>query len=231
MDRKEWDDRYAQAEFVWSAEPSVFVVDEVSGLRPGRALDVVCGEGRNALWLVEQGWDVVAVDYSETAIDKARLIADRSEVSVDWRVGDVTDPAAAGGTFDLVIVAYPLFPNRSWKRSCTASPSGWRPKGPCSCSVTTSTTSNGDTAVPRTGRCCTIRALSHPGSPPCRSTEPTRSSGRCRPISDRARRSTPSWCPTDRARRETEPPGAAPSVRRPTSARRLRTIPTATTAR
>lgn len=105
MDASAWNDRYAQTDLVWSAGPNTFVVDHVDA-RPGRALDVACGEGRNALWLAEQGWEVVGVDFSDVAIDKARRIAERRGVEVDWRVGDVTDPDLVEGTFDLVLVAY-----------------------------------------------------------------------------------------------------------------------------
>lgn len=106
MDSKDWDARYEGADLVWSAGPNAFVVDHVGHLPPGRALDVACGEGRNALWLAERGWDVVGVDFSDVGIDKARRIAEHRGVEVDWRVGDVTDPQVVSDTFDLVLVAY-----------------------------------------------------------------------------------------------------------------------------
>ncbi len=49
MDASHWNDRYATAEYVWKADPNVFLVAETEGL--------ACGEGRNAVWLAEQGWD------------------------------------------------------------------------------------------------------------------------------------------------------------------------------
>ena len=107
MDRHAWDDRYAGTELVWSAGPNQFVEEHARTLTPGRALDVACGEGRNAVWLAEQGWDVVGIDFSAVAIEKARQISSAREVEVDWRVGDVTDPDVLGGdAFDLVVVAY-----------------------------------------------------------------------------------------------------------------------------
>ncbi len=106
MDASDWNDRYGQSDLVWSAGPNAFVVDHVDALPPGRALDVACGEGRNALWLAEHGWDVVAVDFSDVAIDKAGRIAEHRGVEVDWRVGDATDPGVVDGSFDLVLVAY-----------------------------------------------------------------------------------------------------------------------------
>ena len=62
MDREAWNQRYADAELVWSAEANRFLVQEVADLPPGRALDLGAGEGRNAIWLAERGWRVTAVD-------------------------------------------------------------------------------------------------------------------------------------------------------------------------
>jgi SAM-dependent methyltransferase len=105
MRRDAWNQRYAGAELVWSLEPNRFVAHEVADLPPGRALDVACGEGRNAIWLAKRGWDVVAVDFSSVGLDKARRLADAAGVSVAWREADVTvwDPP---GEFDFVVVSY-----------------------------------------------------------------------------------------------------------------------------
>jgi hypothetical protein len=65
MDASHWNERYATAEYVWKADPNVFLVAETEGLPPGRALDLACGEGRNAVWLAEQGWDATGVDFSD----------------------------------------------------------------------------------------------------------------------------------------------------------------------
>ena len=72
MDAAGWDARYAGADLVWSAGPNVWVRELCTPLTPGRALDVAAGEGRNALWLVEQGWTVVAADFSPVGV--ARMI-------------------------------------------------------------------------------------------------------------------------------------------------------------
>jgi len=68
MRPEDWDKRYASAENLWSAKPNRFLVAEVEHLEPGRALDLACGEGQNAIWLATHGWDVTGVDYSEVAI-------------------------------------------------------------------------------------------------------------------------------------------------------------------
>ena len=72
MRREDWDARYAAVENLWAAKPNRFLVAEVEDLEPGRALDLACGEGQNAIWLATLGWRVTGVDYSEVAIAKAR---------------------------------------------------------------------------------------------------------------------------------------------------------------
>lgn len=109
MDATEWDQRYADRPLVWSAGPNQFLTEEVADLAPGRALDLACGEGRNALWLAEQGWQVTGTDFSPVAIDKARQRAERQGLEVAFHVADATDPAP-GGPYDLVIVFYLQLP-------------------------------------------------------------------------------------------------------------------------
>ena len=106
MDSNVWDERYAGDDLVWSAEPNRFLVAEVETLPPGRALDLACGEGRNAVWLAERGWDVTGVDFSKVGLDKARRLADARGVSVHWELADVTEYMPAPESFDLVIVMY-----------------------------------------------------------------------------------------------------------------------------
>jgi SAM-dependent methyltransferase len=106
VDSEVWDERYAGDDLVWSAEPNRFLVAEVEALPPGRALDLACGEGRNAIWLAERGWDVTGVDFSQVGLDKARRLADKRGVSVKWVRTDVTEYASAPESYDLVIVMY-----------------------------------------------------------------------------------------------------------------------------
>jgi len=105
LDRQGWDERYGATELVWGAGPNRFLVDEVTGLKPGTALDVACGEGRNAIWLAQNGWQVVGVDFSAVGLKKARRLAVESGVTVEWTQGDVTtwEPP---NTYDLVVVMY-----------------------------------------------------------------------------------------------------------------------------
>jgi SAM-dependent methyltransferase len=113
MNRDAWNARYAEAEHVehvWGAEPNRFVADELAGLPPGRALDLGCGGGRNALWLAERGWTVEAVDFSDVAIERARSVALERGVDVAYRVGDVLRVPIEPAAWDLVLVAYLQLP-------------------------------------------------------------------------------------------------------------------------
>jgi SAM-dependent methyltransferase len=110
MRREDWDRRYEEKELLWSARPNRFLVREAAGLAPGRALDLACGEGRNAIWLAELGWRVTAVDFSEVAIAKAREWAVRHGANVDFVCADLLDFEPERGAFDLVIVLYLQLP-------------------------------------------------------------------------------------------------------------------------
>ena len=106
MDASGWNERYGQQELVWTAQPNRFLVEELTGATPGRTLDVACGEGRNAVWLAEQGWRVTAVDFSTVGLDKARRLADARGVQVDWVLADVVDYDPPAAAFDLVVILY-----------------------------------------------------------------------------------------------------------------------------
>lgn len=109
VQREDWNRRYGHAELVWSAEPNVFVADQTGHLAPGRALDLACGEGRNAVWLARRGWDVVGADFSPAALATARRVADEAGVAVTWVEADVTTWTAPG-EFDLVVLCYLQLP-------------------------------------------------------------------------------------------------------------------------
>lgn len=106
VDRAGWDRRYAGDELVWSAQPNRFLAAEVAGSPPGRALDLACGEGRNAVWLAERGWDVTAVDFSQVGLDKGARLAEQRDVSVRWELADLHEWTPQKAAFDLVVVLY-----------------------------------------------------------------------------------------------------------------------------
>jgi SAM-dependent methyltransferase len=106
MRREDWNERYRGSELVWSARPNRFLVAETAGLVPGRALDLACGEGRNAIWLAEQGWQATGVDFSGVGIEKARARARDRSVEADWIEADLLEYEPPPAAFDLVILFY-----------------------------------------------------------------------------------------------------------------------------
>ncbi len=106
MDRETWDERYRDRELIWTAEPNRFLVEAVDGFDPGRALDLAAGEGRNAVWLAQQGWQVEAVDWSDVALDKGRKLACRAGVVVRFTQKDLRSWLPPVEAYDLVVIAY-----------------------------------------------------------------------------------------------------------------------------
>ena len=101
MDASAWDERYAGSDLVWGVEPNRFVVELTADLHPGTALDLACGEGRNASHLATHGWTVTAIDFSPVAVDRGQRLA---AVPITWVVGDVlTAPLEPA---DLVLLSY-----------------------------------------------------------------------------------------------------------------------------
>jgi SAM-dependent methyltransferase len=106
MDAAGWNERYAGTDLVWSAGPNVFVEAICSPLAPGRALDLAAGEGRNALWLAERGWEVTAVDFSSVGLDKALRAAEARDVRLETEVADLTSYVPTSEGYDLVLIVY-----------------------------------------------------------------------------------------------------------------------------
>ena len=105
MDATAWDARYAATELIWTAEPNRWVTEVLAGRPPAAAVDLACGEGRNAIWLAERGWSVTGVDFSAAALDKARALARQRGVAVDWQHADLANWRAQQPV-DLMLLAY-----------------------------------------------------------------------------------------------------------------------------
>ena len=107
----EWDARYRErGAAMWSGRPNGRLVAEVASITVGRALDVGCGEGADAIWLAQRGWTVAAIDVSEVAICRAREVSHLAGASVEWICGDVLQTPFPPGSFDLVSMQYPALP-------------------------------------------------------------------------------------------------------------------------
>jgi SAM-dependent methyltransferase len=107
----EWDTRYSErAGARWSGRPNGRVVAEVADLTPGRALDVGCGEGADAIWLARRAWTVTAIDISDVAVWRAREAAELAGAAVEWVCGDALQTPFPARSFDLVSMQYPALP-------------------------------------------------------------------------------------------------------------------------
>jgi tellurite methyltransferase len=113
VDSSEWNTRYRSGERAaedLEAAPTPLLVETVQQVKPGRALDLACGAGRNALWLAEHGWSVTAVDAAEAAIEILRHRAAARGVTVDARVADLEKGGfdIGSSSWDLIAICYYL---------------------------------------------------------------------------------------------------------------------------
>lgn len=105
-----WEARYAVPEYAFGKEPNHFLASCKPLLpRSGRALAVADGEGRNGVWLAEQGLDVVSIDFSPSAQNKARALAAERGVHVDFRQTDVHKWDYPPDAFDVVAEIFTQF--------------------------------------------------------------------------------------------------------------------------
>ncbi|MEB3052156.1 class I SAM-dependent methyltransferase [Mycolicibacter sp. MYC123] len=111
--REFWDEFYAGDRRVWSGKVNLHLAEVAADLAPGRALDLGCGEGADAIWLAEDGWQVVAVDVSANALDRARAAAEQHQVAA--RIRFERHDLSAGfpdGRYDLVSAQFLHSPAR-----------------------------------------------------------------------------------------------------------------------
>lgn len=109
MDGNDWDQKYGEHEQFWSGRPNPALTAEVEDLTPGRALDVGCGEGADAIWLATRGWSVTGLDVSGLALARAAQAAEAQHLAITWvrsSIADYSSPEA----HDLVSLLYPALP-------------------------------------------------------------------------------------------------------------------------
>jgi SAM-dependent methyltransferase len=127
--RDRWNERWRERGAEARSEPNRFLVEEISELPAGHALDLACGAGRNAIWLAERGWRVTAVDYSEVGLAEARRRSAERGVDVDWILADVTDWLPPRHAFDLVCVLYLQLPADERRLVLSRAAAGLAPGG------------------------------------------------------------------------------------------------------
>ncbi|MGU3436212.1 FAD-dependent oxidoreductase [Actinomycetes bacterium M1A6_2h] len=105
-----WNERYSGGS-IWSGNPNVRLVENVSDLRPGTALDVGCGEGADAIWLAQRGWSVTGIDVSTVGLARAAEHAEQAGVDgIVWEQADAVEWDPAPRRFDLISAQFAHLP-------------------------------------------------------------------------------------------------------------------------
>jgi cyclopropane fatty-acyl-phospholipid synthase-like methyltransferase len=116
--RATWDTRFERDDYIFGTAPNVFLASQAARLRPGmRALSVADGEGRNSVWLAQQGLRVAAFDISPVGVRKAQVLAVRAGVTVDCAIAGIDDYAWPQAAFDVVAAIFIQFATpaqRAW---------------------------------------------------------------------------------------------------------------------
>ncbi len=105
-----WDERYAQDDYLFGTEPNAFLVSQRELLKPGMScLAVADGEGRNGVWLAQQGLHVLSVEASAVALDKAKKLAQQRGVAIDFEQADLAQWQWGESRFDMVAAIFIQF--------------------------------------------------------------------------------------------------------------------------
>src|SRR5262244_3104642 len=108
--REHWNARFAGDDYYFGTEPNRFLREHAALLpKKGRVLAVADGEGRNGVWLAEQGLDVLSIDFSPVALAKARALARERRVRIDIRQADVHTWPYPDAAFDVVVEIFTQF--------------------------------------------------------------------------------------------------------------------------
>ena len=103
-DREKWNERYRTGAYVERTHPTQLLADWLGQLPRGKALDVACGAGRNALYLAASGYDVDAIDISAVALDRGRSHAQHRHLAVNWIEMDLDSGNLPDERYDLIVM-------------------------------------------------------------------------------------------------------------------------------
>ena len=124
-----WDERYQTDQYVYGTAPNDFLASVVERLPGGRALCLAEGEGRNAVFLAEQGYDVTAVDASAVGLKKARRLAEERGVQLHTVVADLAECTITPEAWDVVVLVFAHLAPTVRRRVHRAAVRGLRPGG------------------------------------------------------------------------------------------------------
>ncbi len=124
-----WDERYSDAEYAYGTEPNAFLAEEAHRLPDGPVLCLAEGEGRNAVWLAERGFDVTAVDGSYVGMEKAQRLAGERGVTVACECSDLADYTIEPGAWAGMVSIFGHMPPDIRRRVHARVAAGLRPGG------------------------------------------------------------------------------------------------------
>ena len=101
-----WNERYAESEYVYGTEPNKFFADQLKLLEPGKIVLPADGEGRNAVHAAQKGWDVTAVDYSDSGKEKALKLASEKGVEINYDLSDLAEYDFGTEVYDSAAFIY-----------------------------------------------------------------------------------------------------------------------------
>lgn len=105
-----WDDRYSNEEFAYGEEPNNYLKEKLAKLTAGSILFPAEGEGRNAVYAAKNGWNVSAFDISNEGKSKALRLAEKNNVTIDYKVGELQTLGFVNEKFDVIALIYAHFP-------------------------------------------------------------------------------------------------------------------------
>lgn len=126
MDIAGWEEKYCSGDRGAEDKPTISLVEMAPHLTPGTAVDLACGTGRNALYLAKRGWQVTAVDGSETAVEVVRRRAAARNLKIHTQVADLASPGFTmpADAFDLIVIAFYLQRDLFAKAKAAVRPGG-----------------------------------------------------------------------------------------------------------
>jgi 2-polyprenyl-3-methyl-5-hydroxy-6-metoxy-1,4-benzoquinol methylase len=110
MSKDFWNSRYSEQQFVYGTEPNAFLKEQIDKLKPGKALFLGEGEGRNAVYAAKLRWQVDAIDFSFSAKDKALKLANENKVEIVYEVCDLNDYNFRLNHYDLIVMIFVHLP-------------------------------------------------------------------------------------------------------------------------
>lgn len=101
-----WNERFSTGEYIYGTNPNRFFKEKIDGLKSGKLLLLGEGEGRNAVYASKNGWEVDAVDFSETAKEKALKLATQNNVKVNYTVSNLSDFNPEENYYDAIVLIF-----------------------------------------------------------------------------------------------------------------------------